>query len=294
MTSIKIINIQLPDLSDTNKQDNKDLFALLGQLENVKCTGDQILETPIKEDLFPKIKFTRELISSPRISFITQSGDIDKSWNVGNLNFGFNLSKNEKGSILRNNAGKLLKDNVGDYVEIEENSKKFYALTIGQLLQRFDGKLKELNHAGMNFGPKILEKKEYLEFRKLIAQRSNLYNYPTGEEWPFIIPSNENEFRTNITDKSINRNPKFELVYSKYHPNPLIQIDIETNLTEAEVLKLLPEPYGVSFDNLKDMFRTVFIHVNWNNVFIRFDLRFKSNGEDFGYWIIKEGGRIGF
>lgn len=58
------------------------------------------------------------------------------------------------------------------------------------------------------------------------------------------------------------------------------------------MLRLLPEPYGVSFDDLKDIFRTVYIHINWNNVFIRFDLRFKSSGEDFGYWMIEKGGRI--
>lgn len=33
------------------------------------------------------------------------------------------------------------------------------------------------------------------------------------------------------------------------------------------------------------------IKTNWSEVIFRFDLRFRKPGKDFGYWIIKSGGR---
>jgi len=97
---------------------------------------------------------------------------------------------------------------------------------------------------------------------------------------------------SDITDETVKRNPKFELVYYKDQRKPVMQIDIETNLTEEEAFALLPSPYGISFDNLKEFFRTVFIYTDWLGVILRFDLRFKSAGKDFEYWMVKEGGRI--
>jgi hypothetical protein len=183
-------------------------------------------------------------------------------------------------------------------MRLKFEDKKYYILTIQQLFNRLDGKLINLNHVGINFGPAVLPWPVYLGFKKLIAQRCNLYKYPTGEEWPFIIPATGKEFLEDITDETIKRNPKFEFVYYKYQRKPLIQVDIETKLTKNETLKLFPSPYGVSFDGLKEFFRTVFVMTDWPGVILRLDLRFRSvskglaAGRDHGYWMIKKGGRI--
>lgn len=85
----------------------------------------------------------------------------------------------------------------------------------------------------------------------------------------------------------------FKIVYSDYHSKPLIQFNIDTNLTKAQLLKLLLDPYGVSFEGFENYFRTVFTNSDWKGVILRFDLSFRSQKKkDFGFWMIKQGGRI--
>lgn len=145
---------------------------------------------------------------------------------------------------------------------------------------------------GINFGPHFFSRLDYLEIKKFVAKSGNLYNYPTGEEWPFVIPSTEEEFSKDIKNKKINRNPKFEIVYSTYHSVPLVQLDIETKFNKERLLELIPKPYGISYEGLENVIRTVFILTNWSNVLLRFDLRFKTSGHDFSSWLIGRGGRI--
>ncbi|MFC1711827.1 hypothetical protein ACFLZ1_04555 [Patescibacteria group bacterium] len=294
MKRVKSIVFQLPDLTASDKKNNQLYFKLLSQLGNIKQYGKEKLESITrKSGLYPSTIITKSPINSPRISF-TEGNDQNKTWWAGNLQIGFNLPTLKKESVKRiARKVKFLKDKAGQYIEIYSGKKAYHVLTPEQLFNRLDGKLLELNHSGVNFGPKLLSIPDYLKIKKKLAVTSNLYNYPTGEEWPFIIPSTDKEFKDDITDNTVNRNPKFELVHSKYHPIPLIQFDIETSLSKAKLLKLLPDPYGVSFPGLENNFRSVFIFTGWNNVILRFDLRFKSNRKyDFGYWLISRGGRI--
>jgi hypothetical protein len=60
--------------------------------------------------------------------------------------------------------------------------------------------------------------------------------------------------------------------------------------------QLFPEPYGISFPDLADYFRTVYIDHEWTGLAIRFDLRFKNDNPT-GDWetgkrLAAEGGRI--
>lgn len=287
---MKLIEIRFPDLTEFEKKENGSLFRVLSQLDNAEEKNDTIVAG--NENLCPRTIFKKSQINNPQISLVLD-GDISKSWQAGDLRFGFNLTdEKEAMTAKRIENYEFLKDKTGDYTKLELESKKYYILTIEQFLKRFDGKLKNLNHAGVNFGPAFFNGSDYSLLKKLIAERCNLYKYPTGEEWPFIIPATDNEFLDDISDETVKRNPKFEIVYYENQLKPVIQIDIETNLTKGEVLELLPSPYGVSFDNLKEMFRTVFILTDWPGVIFRLDLRFKSAGKDFEYWMVKEGGRI--
>lgn len=291
MQRIKRIEIRFPNLSEFEKRENDFLFKILSQLGNVENIGSDHIAFG-NPKLLPNIIFKKININNPQISFVTDDNAKD-SWQIGDLSLGLNLPNEEETGIARKIENcELLKDKVGNYTRLKLGSKKYSILSMEQVFERFDGKLKSLNHAGVNFGPRILPESDYINIKKLISERSNLYKYPTGEEWPFIIPSTESEFREDIIDETLKRNPKFELVYSNYHKKPAIQLDIETSLTKEEVIKSLPAPYGVSYADLKDVMRNVFVMTDWLGVILRFDLRFKSSGKDFGYWMIKEGGRI--
>lgn len=91
-----------------------------------------------------------------------------------------------------------------------------------------------------------------------VAGQTNLYKYPTNNVWPFILPATEDELKTDITEFPDGRESKFELVCDVYDSNPTIQIDIETDLTRTEIERLPPEPYGISFPEVADFFRTVY------------------------------------
>ena len=208
------------------------------------------------------------------------------------MRFGFNVPKLQSASDS-NKKFEIKKDAAGEYCVVTANRKKYYQLTLAQLLSRFKGKCKEVNHTGMNFSSVDIPEKEYLSFREMIAESCYLVRYPEGEEWPFIIPCTKAENEKGITNTTVNRNPKFEFVYSDYNKVPVMQFDIETTLTRAEVFNLLPDPYGVSFDGLEDKFRTVFINTDYKDIFLRFDIGFAhSRPGDFYAWMIKEGGRI--
>lgn len=291
MNRIEKIEMRFPNYSEFEIKENEFLFKILSQLGNAEKADNDIISCG-ESGLSPSICFKKSKINNPQISFIS-SEDLKDSWKFGDLRLGFNLPETEETKETRKEEKyKRLSDKVGNYIKLSLGNKKYDILTLEQLFKRFDGKLISLNHAGFNIGPDLLPEQDYFSFRKKMAERSNLYKYPTGEEWPFIIPSTDGEFNNDITNETIDRNPKLEIVYSKFHGKPLIQLDIDTNLSKDKVMELLPPPYGVSYDDLKDFIRTIFIFTDWLGVILRIDLRFRSTGKDFGYWMIKKGGRI--
>ena len=296
MNRLTDILINLPKLQGSGELKNP-LFELFSELSNFSTIGGDGIQTNLEGNLLPKTKIVFSKITYPFISFNTKeranSGNI---WHAKNFIFGFNIKKLKfnqyKNGKDQKYICKKLFDNAGEYIQLSNKIKNYYLLTPEQLLNRVSGKLLVMNHAGMNIGPKLINEVNYLKFRKILSKFSNLYKYPTGEEWPFIIPSTDEEFFNGITDETKKRNPKFEVVFSNYHSKPLLQFDIETKLAKEEVLKILPEPYGISLEGLEKFFRTVFIHTGWSDdVVMRFDLRFKTTSKDFGYWLIKDGGR---
>ncbi len=278
MSRITSIYFVFPSSSSKQINDANHLFELFSELQNLQTTHKGGLETNFEQGLLPKTLFKKQKeLEFPVVSFNTHDKQ-EKRWRVGDLNFGFNITE-----VAGTQQSKSLfpkQPNLPEFVSTET------------LLKKLSGILEELNHSGINFSPEFLKEKEYQSFKKEVAKRSNLYDYPTGEEWSFIIPSTENEFVNDIKDESINRNPKFEIVYSDYNIQPVIQIDIATKLNKQQIFDLFPDPYGVSYEGLEDYFRSIFINVDWGNVLLRFDLGFGRKGKDFGYWIIKDGGRI--
>jgi hypothetical protein len=162
-------------------------------------------------------------------------------------------------------------------------------MPIEKLRDVFQGCPMTVNHVGVNFFSDLMEEKEYKSFRSIIARESAMYRYPTGKEWPFIVPVTQEEYQSEITDFTTDRNPKFEIVYSSFHKTPLLQFDIDIPLTRQETFERLPKPYGISYQGAENYTRAVFVDHPWKNILLRFDFRFR---DDFYPWLVQEGGRI--
>jgi len=273
MKRINNIIVTFPNSSKQQQADNEKIFNLLSQLQNFKLKNQDLVSV-FSGPLSPTtiLSTSRDLVY-PQVSFNTND-PMSLKWIANNLRFGFNLDNKAHRNLSKS------------------DKKSPHTVSIDELENKLSGRLVEMNHSGINFSPKFIDKSSYHEFRSNLAQRSNLYQYPTGEEWPFIIPATKEEFQSDITNELLNRNPKFEVVYSECNKNSLIQLDFKTNLTKEEAFELFPDPYGISYDGLEDFFRTVFVKVAWGSVLLRFDIGFRKEGKDFGYWMIKDGGRI--
>ncbi|HUB93563.1 MAG TPA: hypothetical protein VMB52_03600 [Verrucomicrobiae bacterium] len=169
-------------------------------------------------------------------------------------------------------------------------------LTLKELYEKLNGHLVRIDHTGVNIPTILVTKEKWLSFVKRVAAQSNLYNYFLPEKpWLFLLPATQTEFDSDIGEFPSGRDPKCELVYDEYTKIPVIQVDIETDLTRNEVERLIPDPYGISFPELADYFRTVYVNHPWPGLNIRFDVRFRSDEPgrwETGEWLVKDGKRI--
>jgi hypothetical protein len=116
------------------------------------------------------------------------------------------------------------------------------------------------------------------------------------EEWPFVLPSTPGELRDDIRDSVVGREPRFELVHDEWLTRTQWQFALWTDLTRAELERLFPEPEGITFPGLEEVFRVVPVRHPWPGPGIRFDLcyRVEDGPSDWetGEWLVTEGGRI--
>lgn len=167
-------------------------------------------------------------------------------------------------------------------------------MPLALLVDRFNGDLR-LDHSGVNFPAARYRQEEWQALLRDISTVADLYQYPTGEEWYFLLPATPDEAGGGISLFPAGRAPKFELVYDPYAQAPVVQFQIETTLSRAEVEARLPEPYGISFPGLGDIFRTVYVQHPWPDLRIRFDICFVSAADDrlsLDEWLVKEGRRL--
>lgn len=169
-------------------------------------------------------------------------------------------------------------------------------LSLGEVAARVRGHVTRIDHTGVNLPTGTVTRPAWNDLITALASSAALYRYPTGEAWPFVVPTSEAEFERDITDFVAGREPKFELVYDQWSPVPVLQWSIETDLVRSELEQLFPDPYGEAFPDLGDIFRTVYVAHPWPGLRIRFDLNYRSNGTpsvwDTSEWLVTEGGRI--
>lgn len=284
----------------TTKKEEKDFFhtlsQLLSELPNAHHGKDEIVITPqYPAQAFPVTAFASEKVSKPQLVFddakvITLEMD-DLFISDRTSSKQVSPAENEQ-TIERIRR----KDSIGEYREIILDNNHYYLLSIEELYRRLHSHIVRIDHTGINIPLALFKQNELDAFVQHVSSVSNLYRYPTGEPWLFILPATQQEYTNGISKFSLGREPKFEIVFDDYLAIPTIQIDIASDLSRKEVEKMLPEPYGISFSGLAEYFRTVYLDQPWTKLAIRFDIRFKKDSLDnswnTGEWLVQEGGRV--
>lgn len=290
VTMLRTITFSFPKDTGTNVFFNY-LTRLLSELQNSSIEQDAIKIAATKPvQALPYTVLRQDNIPFPQLHF--DVSDLQLKLN----NFAINPSQDFNVVALKPLPRTMKRDKHGENAEVKAGGQTLYRLPIAELYNRLKGHIVRIDHTGINLPSALVEREEWEQLINKIASSSNLYRYPTGEDWPFILPATEAEHVNGIKEFPAGREPKFELVYDIYSPVPTIQIDIETDLLRTEIEQLFPDPYGVSFPDLADYFRTVYIDHEWPGLAIRFDLRFKNDNPrgdwETGKWLIEDGGRI--
>jgi hypothetical protein len=168
-------------------------------------------------------------------------------------------------------------------------------LPVEELCSRLHGRLIRIDHTGVNIPETSLDRPSWNLLLHQLGAIAALYRYPTGMDWPFILPTTSEEFEGEIHHFVAGRGPRFELVYEQ-RDHPLLQFSVKTDLSQAEAELLFPEPYGGALPGLGHIFRSVHVAQPWPELSIRFDLYFRGeNGVsewESGEWLATQGGRI--
>ncbi|MET7967024.1 hypothetical protein [Micromonospora sp. NPDC005305] len=169
---------------------------------------------------------------------------------------------------------------------------------VADLARRLAGHVRRVDHTGVNLPVATTSSEAWRGLVRALAATSTMYRYPTGEEWPFVLPSTPAELRADIRNFVVGREPRFELVHDAWHDRTEWQFALWTDLTRAELAELFPEPEGLTFPGLDDIFRVVPVHHPWwPELGIRFDLCYRVVGGpsdwETGEWLVTAGGRIG-
>jgi hypothetical protein len=168
-------------------------------------------------------------------------------------------------------------------------------MPFAELVERFEGAIR-LDHSGLNVPQSLYGEEDWQTLLRDLSTIADIYQYPTGESWFFLLPSTVDEAGGGITHFTPHRSPRFELVYDPFAQLPVVQFQIDTGLSREAVEEKLPEPYGLSFPGLDDVFRTVYVEHPWPELLLRFDLSFAQPDSQHEWatseWLVKEGRRL--
>jgi hypothetical protein len=252
------------------------LVILLGRDPHSFIFEDLILLTPADPaEALPATSFELAEIPIPKLVLET---DLPVDTRIGN----FYIHGSEVAADISPIDGEPLTD-------------RFSLMPLAELAARFEDPIR-LDHSGLNIPQGMYTEDEWQLLLRDISSVADVYQYPTGEDWYFLLPTTSDEAGGGITRFSPGRAPKFELVYDAFAKVPVVQFQVDTGLSRVEVEERLPEPYGVSFPDLGDIFRTVYVEHPWPDLLIRFDFTFNrpEGGDEWttGEWLVREGRRL--
>ncbi len=251
------------------------LSALLQMVPGSDFTGDRVTLAPaFPAGALPVTATNTGRISLPRVLFY---GVEDLHVQAGNLLL---ESGPPQAMVEPQTAGNVPEQRLA--MSLEEVNRKFREHLLG------------MDHAGVDLPPPLLPQEEWRGLVRRMAASANLYEYPSGEPWLFVIPSNQGEYLREMELSAGYREPKFELAYDNLAPLPGIQFHLRTELTREQVAARLPEPYGFSLPGA-ETFLSVYVQHPWPGILIRFDFGFRHlagpDEWDTGEWLVRGGRR---
>lgn len=227
--------------------------------------------------------------------------DVKYVTNINNEEIHIITSNLKPETIFRlDNINSNIQLNIGDkkYLNLlsrkNKNKKELYnikKLKINDVSNKLSGHIKRIDHTGINLPTILFDELEYKNLLDYFSSNGNVYSYPTGKPWPFLLPVTEYEHKNEITNFKILREPRFEFVYDKFTNVVGIQIDIETDLSKNEIEDLFPKEQGVYYDGCT--FKSIYLDYS-DELDIRLDVRYKSTFGDWesGEWLVCEGKRM--
>ena len=289
---LKQVVYELPGVSRAAQHFFALLARILNEVEGSSLGGGQVAIAPHKGDgLLPATVFRLARRSYPAVLFDVEQFPL--ALRLGNLFLRTPQDVDDDPDVMERGVP-MPQDAPGGYVQLPPGSEDFTALLpLGAVYERLGGHVLRLDHTGVNLPARLLGRAAWSRLIGVLASWTNLYRYPTGEEWPFVVPSTAAEFAADITEAHPWRKPKFELVYDTTLDHPLIQIDLETDLPRADLEARFPEPYGVGLPGLDQYFRSVYVYHPWPGLSLRIDLGYRTDRpDDMAGWLVHEGGRI--
>lgn len=248
------------------------LMRLLGSLSHANVQDNHIIFAPVQPvGALPLTRFQQADVPMPQIVF---SPNLPLDRTIGGLHIGANhpLQAVSQSPVT-----------LPAYLSIQD------------LAERVSAHVTRLDHCGVNLSPALLDRSDWEELMQHCARSAALYRYP-GEEWPFILPATEAEVMADIDQFVLGRAPKFEFVYADGPDHPLVQFNLDTDLSRAELEARFPAPEGQALPGLEEIFRTVYVTHPWPGVSIRFDLTYRSESGtsvwETGEWLVTNGERI--
>ncbi|QMV44698.1 hypothetical protein [Cohnella cholangitidis] len=283
MTRLRNIAFVFPSANESEQQWNRTFNRLIAGIPSVSDNGIPPSSPSFSDTALPNTGFRTGSQSSPAIVLET---DRNIQLKVGNI-----LIK----SAASGDRDQFLPD------EGIESPVAFKTTPIGNTIfylhEQLQGHIIGIDHTGVNVPVVSTEPSEWNQLISGLSGICNLYRYP-GQQWPFIIPADSEEFEKDITRFDVKRTPKFELVYDQYADKPIFQFALETNLTKEQLESMFPEPHGFSIPSLAHIFRSIFVQHPWEDeLSIRFDLYYRPASTELtdwatGEWLVREGGRV--
>jgi len=252
------------------------LTTLLSQDPFSQAAPDQVTFMPSNSPAaLPGTRLERSQTAFPEILFET---DQAISFNVGDL------------QIRSQTAGNLALQSTS----LISSAPPDPWLTSKELQKKFKGHILRLDHSGVEFPAAMMERTTWDGLLQSLATVCNLYAYPKGEDFPFVLPADEDEFLGEIERFTLARGPKFEMTYGYTHL-PTLQFSLDTNLSRTEAEALLPAPAGFILPGV-ETFRSALLTHPWPGLEVRLDFNFHVDGQptpwDTGEWIVREGRRM--
>ncbi|QJD82668.1 hypothetical protein [Cohnella herbarum] len=280
MVRLQQISLVFPNTNEKERQWNSLFLRLLSGIPSYRNQG---FEPSFAETALPSTRFEGGTHPFPLIQLAVDQ-------NI-HLSFG-NIAITSKGSNFS-----LIETENAPITPIAGTSNVASGNTLPYLYEQLKGRITGIDHTGVNIPATIISPTVWDEFINGLSEVCNLYYYPDAP-WPFIIPADETEYATEITEFNVKRTPKFELVYDTYTNKPIFQFALETDVTREEMELILPEPIGFAIPGLADIFRSVVVRHPWeDDIGFRFDLYYRPTSAELtdwetGEWLVRTGGRV--